>query len=589
MNTPPPPRHSVGATIVTLFALSCTGPAVVDDDVGVEVPPPPDLPVLQITSPERGAWVANPVVVEGVGVAGTGALTSLEIDDVPVRLEADGSFRHVVEAPPGLLILGSRLEDDLGERAVDGRTVMVGPVNEPDTVIPRAVGMQLGPELLDDDDPDVDDLASVSEILIEDPAFSEPFVGMVLEDDLYDTTITGLTLGSADVDLTPRRGTLELHSRLSSVESTFDADIIGWFVVSGVATMDVVLDLDLAVTGVDGGGVAVEAVAATATVENFVWEVEWVPEFVEDLLREDVIATLEAKLAAESAEVVSALFQATLESFARDVTFGEGDAYLLTLDLVDGEVDTPGLVVWLDARVQARHPQMQTPPGAGPPATPGDAPTLPRTTDHPLLVVIDDDVANEALYAVWEDGALADVRYSGADLLALTGGEDLPPPLGPVSEASLTATLPPVLTPPSTDEAHVDVAVGELLLSLVRDDGEEITASLNLRAPSTLDLDPTELSAQVDTRPANLDIQVGMLAWPEGLDPGDLASLFRMAAPGLLSSSDELMPAFPVPTIPVGEMFDTPELAGVEWSIDDMELSTTESGWMELTGRVVQP
>ena len=121
---------------------------------------------------------------------------------------------------------------------------------------------------------------------------------------------------------------------------------------------------------------------------------------------------------------------------------------------------------------------------------------------------------------------------------------------------------------------------------LLREDDQRVAVSLNVSTGADLVVDGGEISVALDTRPSYMNIQAGMLAWPPSLDPGDLASLFRLSTPTLLGRSTALMPGFPNPEIPVGEMFDVPALQGVTWVLSDLDAEMEGSGWSQLTAEL---
>jgi len=547
------------------------------------IPPPPDLPLLEVTEPARGAFLPGPVTVRGSAVPGTGTLSSLEANDLAVDWDDQGGFEEILDPGPGLLILGVRLEDDLGERAVDGRAVQVGPVYSPGAVVPRAIGLQLGPEVLDDDAADIDDLARIAELAVEDPEFSAAFVGTTFSGDSYDVELTSMSLEWAEIDLAPTDGVLLLDTVLHDVFVTFDATALGFLTVSGWASMDQMsLAMDLSVH-TTSGGVQVEALSAAASIQGFDWDVEWVPGWVEDLLKEGVVSTMEDGLEDQALELVDELVGETLEAFALDTTFGDDDEMRLVMGLSAAEVAREGLVVWMDASVSASRPGVELPPGAGSLRTDGPPASLPRSTSAPVLAVVDDDLVNQGLFAIWAGGTLTDLHFSGPELLLMTGGESLPPPIGPVAQLAVDGLLPPVLAPPS-GALDMDLAIGELWFDLLREDGERLTVSLNVSTGADLVVDGSgAITVSLDTRPVFMNIQAGMIAWPEGLDPGDLASLFRLSTPSLLGKSTALLPGFPAPEIPIGEMFDLPALNGVTWVLSDLDAQMEASGWSEMT------
>jgi hypothetical protein len=548
---------------------------------------PPALPVLEIVRPERGAFVGDSYAVEGTLTPGDGQLVVFEMNDAPAAEPEPGafSFSPTVEGA-GLQILGFRVEDDLGERAVDGRAVMVGPVREKGTIIRDALALQLGPEMLDDDQPDRDDLASLFDLVVEDPAFANSIVGTTTVREYYTLVVTGFWLGSADVDLVAKDGALGLTVVMYDVDLAFDADLVDLFTVSGTAWADTLtLTMDLGVSVVDGEAVVV-ALSTDAVMTGFGWECEWVPSWMESYLQEDVQATMEEELEAKSEEMVGELVGQALNGFAADTSFGERDEVHLLMDLADAFVVPEGLVVWLDAMVEARTEAFVLPAKAGSPRTSGEPPILPVATDSPFVAVVDDDFVNQALFGFWHAGDLGGMRMSGTELAILTGG-DLPPPLGPVATAEIDLKLPPVLAVPTGEKAF-DLMLGELWLTIERSDGAVVATSLNVRAPADLVGTDGGMSMVLEDRPSYLTVYAGMRETPDGLDPGDLASLFRLSTPGLLGRSSDLFPSFPAPEIPIGEMMAIDALEGVVLGVEDFAAESTDEGWLVVTGRTVE-
>src|SRR5262249_6456080 len=148
-------------------------------------------------------------------------------------------------------------------------------IRAPGATIPAALTAQLGPELLDDDDADLDDLASIGALVAEDPSFAGALVGQTFSGTGYTLEITSVDLSSADLDITPQTGTIAVQTRLYGVDDTFDADVEGLFTVSGSSHADVMV-LDL-VLGLDthAGRVDVVTRSSSASFQGFSFEVEW--------------------------------------------------------------------------------------------------------------------------------------------------------------------------------------------------------------------------------------------------------------------------------------------------------------------------
>jgi len=188
------------------------------------------------------------------------------------------------------------------------------------------------------------------------------------------------------------------------------------------------------------------------------------------------------------------------------------------------------------------------------------------------------------LFAFWHSGALTGWSFLGLELQLMTG-EPLAPPLGPVDRAIMGLQLPPVLTVP-VDGVGVDVSMGEFWFQITREDGEQIDASLNLRIAGELVTTDDGISIQLDNRPAKVLVHAGIMEAPATLDPGDLASLFRLATPTLMGKASSAFPSFPAPAIPLGEFIDVDALDGVEWNLADLEHEMREDGWVVLRGGV---
>ena len=150
---------------------------------------PVDLPVLAVDGPDR-SWFSGGSTVgySGTAQAGTWDLTELRLNGETIDLDGSGRFTHDWTAEPGLLILAARLEDEGGERALDARSVYHGPLHAPGAMIEGGVRLQVAPELLDDNDPDLDDLASIAELTMSDDALLGELVGEPIETE--DVTVT---------------------------------------------------------------------------------------------------------------------------------------------------------------------------------------------------------------------------------------------------------------------------------------------------------------------------------------------------------------------------------------------------------------
>jgi hypothetical protein len=581
--------------MLLLLALACStepvssngddGPTLADD-----VPPEiPVLPVLTVTLPERGAFVGEAgVQLAGHVEAGSAPLTTLTLDGQSIELDESGGFDQAVDWAPGINILSVRVEDEGGQRAVDGRAVLAGPVHVPGTVIEDGARLLLGPDMLDDDRPDVDDVASIAELLLADPSLLADRLGVPMDTGFATVTPTSLSYSDASVDLVPAAGRIIASITLSDVEMDFDVtDIAGfsWVSTDGSAWADeLVLETSL-VADTSGGDIGIDAIDTSAGLFSFGLTVDWFPDFLEDDLAGWVQGTLEDELATTAEDTVGALLGGVVDALAVSTTFAGVE---LDMTVVDLEAAASGLRITMDISLYGA-PAFTLPPGAGSLETPDNPPAWPTSATDPFVVLVDDDVVNQLMFAMWSTGALSNFVFSG-DELALLSGAVLPPPLGPATEVRIDGGMPPVVSLPSEPDQDVDLSLGELTLGVTRDDGETLEFSINVRAGAVLLVnDDGELTFDLDNRPAKVGLAVGTLGFPEPLDPGDLAALVRLSVPPLLGSASAFLPGFPTPTMDLGEITGLPALAGVELGLEDPEVQVEEqAGWLILGGRLAE-
>lgn len=544
------------------------------------VPVPPVLPVLVVEAPARAAFVGGgPVELRGQGIAGDAPLSALTVNGAAVPLGADGRFSVVLDPAPGLLVLGARLEDSAGERAVDGRAVLHGEVRAPGEAIPGAAWVQLGPTVLDDDAPDRDDLAGIAEAVLGDPSLADALVGVPLPTSMAVLTPTDAAWGAVAVDLRPGDGWLQADLRLADLSVDVDVDeIIGyeWLSTTATAWADAV-EISLVLEPAGGGTIAVREVTAALT--GFGVAVDWFPDFLEDDLAGWLEDSVQQAIIDEAGPRVAALLEDFLAGFAVDTTFDTGLSMAATMGAV--EVATAGVRFSVDLAFSAPV-GIPLPSGAGSLRTPGARPDFPAGA--PFAVLADDDAVNQLLFAFWASGALSGVSFDETALVALAGA-NLPPPLGPVSALSLDLGLPPVLSPPTVAGQDADLALGELRMGFSRTDGQEIAVSASVRTGGTVGIDGAgALAITLDQRPAQMVLEVGVLESPAGLDPGDVAALVRLLVPPLLGGAGAALPAFAVPTVDLGEISGLPALAGVELALAEPALRVEAGGWVVLDG-----
>jgi hypothetical protein len=545
-----------------------------------------ELPTYTITSPERGAFLGEEdVALEGTAEAGSAALTSLELDGAAVELSADGSFSHALDPRIGLNIVNTRLEDAGGERAVDGRAFVWGPTYRPGDAVPGAVRMVLGPDLLDDGNPDVDDAATLAEILLADEGLEDLFVDTPLETEDFILTPTNFVMGDADVSLSPDSGILRAQLDISDLFLEFELDGVGWYSWLGtegyVRVRAAVLEVDVAL---DAGSRGVEATAQRSDVvlQDYEISLDYFPDGWEDSLAGWTQGFIEESIEEQVAGLVGDLISGYLSGLAVETELGEEDPIRFSLELSDVDVDPTGLRLTMDAAAEAVY-SIQLPANAGSPDTEDFPPDWPVGAP-PFAVLVDDDFLNQVIFAFWATGILS-LELTGDEMNALAG-QELVPPLGPVEKVVLDFQLPPVMGTQVVEDLEASIALGEVRLQFYREDGQLLDFSLNLEAGAELTLEGDEFGVALDNRANELLMEVGVLEYDTALDPGDLSALMRLLIPPLTSQVAVFAPTFPPPTLALDEVLEFESLEGVELGLQDAGLDFTDEGWLMITGRL---
>ncbi len=542
-----------------------------------------ELPVLAVTSPDRGAFFPSGAMVQVAGTAsrGTHALQRLLVNGEEIPLEGDGSFSVMLTPDPGVNVLGLRLEDVGGERTVDGRAFYAEASHDSGDTIQDAVWMQLGPELLDDDQPDLDDLSGVLEVVLLDPAVADTLVGerFVTEDGI-ELEPTALSIQGADVDLTPANGRINAEITLHDVWMDFNA-AYSFYSTTGSAWMDqIVLTMGIEAQ-VSGRGVQAEVVDAEATLVGYGLTVDWFPDWLEDDLADWTKETLEESLVDSVQDMAGEALGGVLSAFAVQYEVAEGVE--LGLELSGISSDRDGLYMTFDA--WSKGSGLSLPSGAGSLGTSASGPEFPLS-DRPFAVALDDDLVNQVFFAFWASGAVDHLTYGVLELAFLVG-EPLPPPLGPVAQVVIDLGMPPSVHAGEGELPFV-VRLGELTMDITREDGVRTMASLNFAADADVALDDEgALVVTLDDRPKYVPVEAGILESPEGLDPGDLASLFRLMTPTLVGSMSDLIPSFQLPPLPLDAMGDIDALEGATMVGSDATLGLESGGWFLLEADLV--
>jgi len=577
--------------LLTVLALGCPADSPDDDTVGdddVEGIVAPVLPQILVDRPARATFhpAGSQVEIAGHCFPGDAPLDELTINDTSVKIADDGSFSHVLTSEPGVNVVHLRVEDTDGERATEALGYHYGPTHTPAAQLTDIGVIHASAELLDDDAPDLDDVASLVEGLLQDPSTFDGLLAPI-EDDYLVLTPTSMDVSSADVDLDPYSGAISTAMQLWGLHVTFDAEGTGmwsWVSVSGEMWADpATIEMEMDVSA-SGGSVQVSVTYVGVTLDGFMLTVEYVPDFLEPYLADLVQEYVEESLQQTAEDMIGDFLGEFLEAFAMDIEFGEEHPITLELDLGSMQLDSNGITMWLDGRTTAEV-AFAMPDWAGSLTTSGAPPAVPFSS-QPLNVAVDDDFLNQMFFTLWYAGALSGWQFGPEELAAMGSGE-IPPPLGPVEEVTVGLELPLVVTGTDVEGFDFDLGVGEVQSTITRTDGEAMGFSTNIHGGASLSVAADgSLTLSMDDRPAELEIGVGVLQYPEELDPGDLAALMRLIVPPMLSQANEAFPGFPLPETELSELADIGYFQGKTLAVTDLGLDITGDGdlWVRIDG-----
>ena len=149
---------------------------------------PVENPSLQMDTPARG--LSSPKTVFSLSgsafSSGSAGVSSLTLNGEPIEYRRGRRFLSACCEPTGIQQLNLRAEASDGGRAVSSRSVYAGHVHEEGAWVEEAVRIQINQDLLDDGEPDLDDLASIAEVIVADLDLSSSLLGTTFEVSIFD-------------------------------------------------------------------------------------------------------------------------------------------------------------------------------------------------------------------------------------------------------------------------------------------------------------------------------------------------------------------------------------------------------------------
>ncbi len=535
--------------------------------------------MLTVDHPPHGFWApgATEVEIRGTARPGTAALSKLEVSGVEVPIGADGSFGTLLPLSGSADIFGLRLEDVDGGRAVDARAVLSGGEHASGALIPDAIYLALRDDFLDDNEPDLDDLAGIVEHMLEDPTTTAG-LDLPYEAGLATVRPMAVRIPVARADIEPLRDALRLRLVLEQAEVDFEMEGSPGFeslsTTGSFHAREVTLLLRL-VLSVDGGSVVAEVADVDATIEGFTMTTVRYADLLDAApsLVDSVAGMLEQRIEEEVSTRAGDLIAGYVQAMAFDFALDQlGLSLSIHMELSRLQVSERGVLIVLAA-------------SAWSPAAPGvpNADTLMslRTVSTPPLegfglapiaAAVDDDLLNQVFLAHFAGGGMTRLALTEEDMGE--GAEELPDVFKPLYNVELNATLPSVvLKRPNDGGLPFELVLGDLGVTLRTGDGRTFDLLLSIRAGLRLFADENPLlRLDLEHRPRHLEVHVHCTEAPGGVDPGSVAALIRLMIPPALRHFNKDQPGLPIPAAPIGSLLSVESLKDHRLVMTSMEV-----------------
>lgn len=570
-------------------------------------------PVLVITSPARGAIVsATPgqvLTVRGEVTDATTSVTSLSVNGRPVTVARDGSFSTTMVPSWGLNVIEATAVDDVGNtRALSqsfelaSRYRRASPSRIATARIDDGLLLRLGRTALDDNNADVDDLATIARLAVEQVDLatlipspvttynsdcSIPFVTIRGALRLY---VDDVRYASPTFDFTPIAGGLrlrvEVNNAVVDLHTSGDVCDVGVGLSGSARATRIVVTADLMVSA-NNGQVTARVSSRNVQISGLSIDlrlpsiIDWAVDGIINLFSGAISGQLESAFG----DVIASEVPPVIEQFLEAVSVGTQVRLPAPLGLtlgVDARLgslafDAQGGSTGLDTTLYATGTIVPEPPG-GILQEAQTAPTF--DASRALGVGISFDLVNQALYALWYGGGL-DLDLDPSAFSGQGG-----------SRAHLRAGLPPVLRPSGVASHPLELQAGELAIDLdlstlpglppVR---ATLIAAFRARASVTVDaqgqlqltLAPTvEVSIDFDVL---LDGLTDVVAFTQALE-STLSSLL----PQLVG---QVLRGIPIPTIDLSSMAGSYLPAGIVLGVGQATVAVQPS-YLVMQGNVVR-
>jgi hypothetical protein len=450
-------------------------------------------PAVEFLFPARAEMVVGapnrPLIVRGRVTDAISGLSSFTVNSDVVTPDANGNFQFTMNPKWGVnLIEGSALDNVGNEKAFaqsfqySSEYRRVSPTRINSGRIYDGLIAHLGQEALDDSNADVDDLARIAELAIENidinSLIPSPVTTYNSDCSFWPFTIRGalrlyvdnVTFNAPDVQLTAINGGVFARVEINNFRITIrtGGDVCDIPIsLSGVATANrVVVSGNILISG-NGNSVQVSMPSPNVSISglninlNLPGIISWAVNGIINLFSGQISNLISNSLEGVVSSEVPSVLRGFLESLNVATGFNLPPPVSVALNLDSNlgmvQFDTSGGNIGLDTSIYAQGTITPEPRGGIIQET-QLIPTF--SVNNSLGVAIAYDVINQVLYSLWYGGGL---DIDAQDFLSGSAGQGS----GIGLEANLSALGPPVLKPISGATNPVELQIGDLKLDLI--------------------------------------------------------------------------------------------------------------------------
>ncbi len=551
------------ALLIVLLAACSTPTQTTSNAASKKAPPDSKAPVslafsrkkpaLAVQQPAAGAFVAR--TSDGlVSVSGTADSSGVSINGREVSVADDGTYATQIYAQDGLNVLFIEADGIAG--AQSERAFLYGDIADASASFPNALALRLNAAGYDNQDGTLDNISAV----LSDALEHANLLSLIPASDLnvnlgvgsVDVAINSLSYGTVVTDLVPIDAGLSASGSIANINIGMTLTINDQVGVGSVTVDTVGFSGDI-MTAFDPSAQAITANMGTPTISigkitvvtGLGADEDQLMNTLATLFHDQITFALEEAIATSGADNLAL----SLNQFSLPASFNLS-ALNATLDTSEafsaGAFDSAGSTLAVTANLSA--------PGAAGPGSITFGNTLPALSNaSPVVVSLAIDLLNQAIAAIWVQGALEQTVTSQYSW-------------GPLSIAPITVTptLPPIVT--ANNDGTLTLSLGDLVghttLSVLGWDAN-VQVTMSAVANVTASSDGKSLTFTLNGNP-QLWIDVNSLL---GIVPDAVLSLLSDALDDLAPAivANYLKPiSLQLPTIPLDQV---PGLQGETLSI----------------------